>query len=141
MQRFDLTIDTSGEAFKTDPAGLVQRLLRGVATELSRLGPASTNGYQHGLIDPSGTHAGGWKFVADDHVDHMQLVEVLGDEEVDDSWIVLPVHVIDNGLTQRHLDLTMDLQMAVELFDALHSLIHMKVSRQALDLKREVPRA
>lgn len=64
----------------------------------------------------------------------MQLCEIDGDPDNFDGWLGIPVKVIDKGKTPyQHRRLFMDLQMAVELFEVLHSLIHVQVD---LDLRK-----
>lgn len=69
----------------------------------------------------------------------MQICEIVGDPDNSDGWLGIPVRIVDKGRTPyRHVRLFCDLQMAVQLFNTLHSLIHMEVAEEATRLHRQI---
>lgn len=77
--------------------------------------------------------------------DRMQICEIAGDSDVFEGWLTIPLHVIDKGqFPYRHVEIFFDLDMAVELIDSLHFMIHEEIaqrSKAVAGLKRQAKAA
>lgn len=60
----------------------------------------------------------------------MQVTDLAGDPNLFDGWIGIPVHVIDNGKTHRHVELFFDQQTGLELCSMIGAALHMWLANE-----------